>query len=188
MSSKDKPTILSIKTISGEVFAGDFIETCKEHGRDVHVLNVDGLVRYVPVSQCEWWAKGEESALEVRRRIREEMKQEATALLEERLQQQQVQTDEQYDQEVHEEEALSDQELQALRDRVSDHDNYDVQESLRRVATHQRSLSERSVPDTRIIQPGEEEEEFRRQQQSDEQARRPSKRSIARLPDDTPEV
>lgn len=177
MSDEQIPEILSIKTLDGEVFAGDFVETKKLYGRDVHVLDVNGLRRYVPVNQCAWWSLGDKSATEVQFEIRQQMKEEAAAVLEEHLNGSQ-------EQEVEEQQPTqySDEEVANLHAKVTDRGNISIQEALQRIATHQRKIPEQQAPDTRIIQPGEEEMQQERVQSPQVRT------SIARLPDDTPEV
>lgn len=181
MSEEEKPQILSIRMLDGELFEGEFVETKKLHGRDVHVLFVNGLQRFVPVNQCSWWSLGETGAIEVQKQIRAEMREQARQILEERMAASTTEAEEDEYNELAVSEDCDEEQLEDLRRRVADKENIAVQGALHRIADHQRSLFEQA-PDTRIIQPGEEAEQPRHVPQP------PARSSIARLPDDTPEV
>jgi hypothetical protein len=182
--------ILTIKTTDGDLFAGQYINTSKQYGRDVHTLIVEGIERWVPVNNCVWWAIGESSTMEARRKIREEMKEQAKqCLLEERARRlQETETVE----EVVEQEivppmpTISIEKQVELRDQVRDPHNSNLQGSLRSIAGHQRQLTEKNiaVPNNQIIQPGEAPEPVRKK---DPPAGRAS-RSMTRVADDQGEV
>lgn len=178
MSNEVEPQILSIRMLDGELFDGEFVETKKVHGRDVHILIVNGLERFVPVNQCSWWSLGERSAAEVQRELQAQMRAEARAILEEKM----AAEEEVYEEEAPVETGYSPEQLEDLRRRVVDKSDPKIQGALHRIADHQRSFFDKAPPDTRIIQPGEESEQPKRVQQP------PAHSSIARLPDDAPEV
>lgn len=164
--------ILSIKTLGGDLFAGTFVETKKLYGRDVHIVTVDGIKRYVPVMQCEWWALGEKSVPEVQRELQEQYRKQAREVLREY---QEAPEDE--------EESVSELDREGVaeaRRQVSDPNNVTIQTGLRNIANHQRRVVEQPLND-RVIQPGDEEEGV-------PVVRKRGAQTLRRLPDDTPEV
>lgn len=166
--------ILTIKTVNGDLFAGEFIETRKEYGRDTHILVVDGIAHHVPLMQCSWWAFGKESTIEVRRKVHEEMKEQARKILMEYYK-------EQVEEEVVPTEDIGiESDVGDLIQSVRQRGNSTISGALSRIARHQRIIAEPEPINDRIIQPGEED--------SVPIQRRRSRSSLSRLPDDSPEV
>lgn len=184
-SSETPPiSIITIKINNGEIFSGEFIETRKLYGRDVHVLYVDDLVRWVPVNNCTWWAIGETSAIEARKIKRAEMKEQARQLFLE-MQKQEESSQEEEIEETPTKQTISVEEQIRLRDKVRDQKNTALGQVVRGIAEHQRSLPEKKgpqVPDNRIIQPGEELKSSIPAQKT------PARSSISRLNDDTEDI
>lgn len=181
-------SIITIKINDGEIFSGEFIETRKLYGRDVHVLYVDDLIRWVPVNNCTWWAIGETSAIEARKIKRAEMKEQARQLFLEMQKQEEASQEE--TEETPTKQTISVEEQVRLRDKVRDQKNTVLGQVVRGIAEHQRSLPEKKgpekkgpqVPDNRIIQPGEELESSIPAQKT------PARSSISRLNDDTEDI
>lgn len=176
--------ILSLKTNDGELISGKFVQTKKEHGRDIHILIVDDIERHVPVMQCMWWAFGEKSVQEVEEERHRLMKEYAKKLIRQHAPAPVEYKDEEYyDDEYDDEEIeLTEEQLEDIargRKAAKDLNNSQVQELIRNLARHQRGLARGTLND-RIIQPGEEFQPKRK--------RRHVAPSIQRLPDDTPEV
>jgi hypothetical protein len=183
-------SIITIKINDGEIFAGEFVETRKLYGRDVHVLYVDDLIRWVPVNNCTWWAIGETSAVEARKLKRAEMKEQARQLLLEVQKQTEEVSQEKETEETLIKQTISIEEQVRLRDKVRDQKNAGLGQVVRGIAEHQRSFFEKKgpekkgpqIPDNRIIQPGEELE-------SSIPAQKTSARSsISRLNDDAEDI
>lgn len=186
---QDSAEIISIKTNTGELFDGEYLGTKKVFGRDVHILKMREIERYVPVLNCEWWCLGDQSAKEVRQQIQKEMREEAKFVLmemyqeeSERLENPTNSEEDQQQEDQQQEEPTNLERIQKLRERVIDKNNRGVQQAVHRIADHQRSIFNQNPPETSVVQPGEDS--LQRRVPLSPQGRS----SIARLSDEDSEI